>query len=93
MIVFDTNSQVWKYILQLPTSVLEAYFKHFGDYYRNKTHSSIYLFISLKYNMTSAEWRMLFYAGLCRFDNIEMVWFCQFLKIRLNEWFSHLRQS
>lgn len=30
MIVFDTNIQVWSYILQLPTSVLEAYFKHFG---------------------------------------------------------------
>lgn len=44
MIVFDTNIQVWSYILQLPTSVLEAYFKLFGVIIERLTIQYIYLY-------------------------------------------------
>lgn len=81
MILFDTNSQVWKYILQLPTSVLEAYFKHFGGYYRNKTHSSVYLFIFLKYNKTSAQWRNAFIQACVSLITLKWFGFVSFLKL------------
>lgn len=62
MIVFDSISQVWNYILQLPTSVLEVYLKHFGVITEIKlTIQYIYLYIFKVYDQLSGK--MLYYAG------------------------------
>lgn len=62
MIVFDSISQVWNSILQLPTSVLEVYLKHFGIITEIKlTTQYIYLYIFKVYDQLSGE--LLYYAG------------------------------
>lgn len=62
MIVFDSISQVWNDILQLPTSVLEVYLKHFGVITEIKlTIQYIYLYFFKVCDQLSGE--MLYYAG------------------------------